>query len=76
MSDTRNDRLPAGRQPYDRLNGARIGAIVGGIFAVVLIAVTGPASFWWVIGGVAGGAALGYGYQAREEHRAAAHRAD
>jgi hypothetical protein len=76
MSDTHNDGLPAGRQPYDRLNGARIGAIVGGILAVLLVALTGLASIWWVVGGAIVGAGLGYGYQAREEHRADAHSGD
>ena len=38
MDESDDYRLPPGRQPYDVLNGLRIGALVGGIVgAIVLI---------------------------------------
>ena len=51
---------PAGRQPYDPLVGLRVGAIAGGIFGVVLVAISSLASFWVVVVGAVIGGAVGY----------------
>ncbi len=51
-------RLPPGRQPYDPLNGLRVGALAGGVLGAIGAAVT---HIGWIIliGAVAGGA-IGY----------------
>lgn len=50
------DRLPPGRQPYDKLNGLRVGALAGGVLGAVAAAAT---RMPWVFfaGAVIGGAA-------------------
>ena len=54
MSD--QDRLPPGHQPYDRLNGVRIGALAGGLVGALVGAVT-HLPWLLVAGAVVGGAA-------------------
>jgi hypothetical protein len=66
MGSVRDSRLPAGRQPYDGLNGLRIGALAGGLLGVVAAAVTGVGGIWLVAGTAVVAGAAGYGY---EKHR-------
>lgn len=59
MATPENDRLPPGRQPYDALNGLRIGALAGGVLGVIAtvlfsLANIGPTLAGAVIGGAAG----------------------
>lgn len=49
-------RLPEGRQPYDSINGLRVGALVGGLLGAVVGALT-HIPWLLVVGAVAGGAA-------------------
>jgi hypothetical protein len=50
--------LPPGHQPYDPLNGLRVGALAGGLLGAPLTALT--RSPWFVIGGAGLGAVAGY----------------
>jgi hypothetical protein len=61
-------KLPAGVQPYDRLNGARIGALAGGVLGVIPAVLMWP-SFGWVLAGAVLGGAAGFVWQDREERR-------
>lgn len=53
-------RLPAGTQPYDPLNGIRVGALVGGVIAAIVAVAIGFPSFWAALGGAVAGGVLGY----------------
>ena len=56
---------PPGRQPYDRLNAIRIGAITGGVLGAALAAtLRGVWAFAIVVGALIGGA-LGAWWDAR-----------
>ena len=52
-------RLPPGRQPYDALNGLRVGALAGAVLGFV-IAVLSPLGAWVLFVTAAVGAAVGY----------------
>jgi len=58
-------RYPAGVQPYDTMNGVRIGAIVGGIVGVGAAVLVGGAFAWLVIIGGGAGGAVGYVWERR-----------
>jgi len=60
------ERLPPGTQPYDRLNGIRIGALAGGLVGTLVAALVGGVSFWWVLATAVVGGVVGYGYERRE----------
>lgn len=64
MSTNRRIRLSPGRQPYDALNGLRIGAIAGGLLGGATAAVTRIG--WFVIIGAVIGGVIGYFW---ERHR-------
>lgn len=57
-------RLPPGRQPYDPLNGLRIGAIVGGVLGGLLAAVT--RFVWFLPAGATLGGTVGYWSERRK----------
>lgn len=59
-SVTERQRLPAGRTPWDPVNGFRIGALTGGVIALGLGLLIGVESFWLVIPGAVLGGAIGY----------------
>jgi hypothetical protein len=61
--------LAPGVQPYDGLNGVRIGALVGGILGVVPIIWWPTLGFGSMIAGAAVGGTLGYRWQRRDERR-------
>jgi hypothetical protein len=56
----KHSRLPPGRQPYDMLNGFRIGALAGGLMGALGAAVTNTRVVWVVLVGAAAGAVIGY----------------
>ena len=58
--------LPPGVQPYDRLNGARIGALAGGVIGMIPAWIFWPAFGWAIAGAVIGGL-VGYLYQRSDE---------
>lgn len=60
-----NPKYPPGVQPYDSLNGARVGAIAGGILALVPGAIIGPPIMWLLAGAFVGGVS-GFFWQRRE----------
>lgn len=60
--------LPPGVQPYDKLNGVRVGALAGGVVGILPAVLLWPA-FGWVIGGAAVGGVVGYFWQRREEQQ-------
>lgn len=57
---TRRDRLPAGTQPYDPLNGVRVGALAGGVLGGLIGLLLSWLTPWLVVGGAVVGAYLGY----------------
>jgi hypothetical protein len=63
-------RLPPGRQPYDPLNGLRVGALSGGLTGAVAAVVIGPVYAWLVLVGAVAGGAIGYWYERRSLRRA------
>lgn len=65
MDESEEYRLPPGRQPYDVLNGLRIGALVGGILAAIVMVVTSFDSLWVLLVGAVIGGATGYLYERR-----------
>jgi len=62
-----SDRLPPGRQPYDRLNGLRVGALVGAILGAIAAVPTGL--LWLIVPGAAVGGAAGWWYERRRSGR-------
>ncbi len=65
MDESEDYQLPPGRQPYDVLNGLRIGALVGGILGAIVMVLTSLDSLWVLLVGAAIGAAIGYFYERR-----------
>jgi phage tail tape-measure protein len=59
MSDKPDYRLPPGHQPYDQLNGARVGAIAGGAVGAAMTAAGGIQYVWFVAVFAIVGAAVG-----------------
>lgn len=68
MRDERHPKLPQGVQPYDRLNGLRIGALTGGVIALFPAIFLGGAPFWLVGGALVGGLG-GYVWDRRSHPR-------
>lgn len=65
MGDENEYTLPPGRQPYDPLNGLRIGALTGGIIGAVIAGLTGV-GIWFVFVAAIAAAAIGYWTQKRK----------
>ena len=53
-----SDRLPPGVQPYDALNGFRVGAFAGALLGAIPTFIV--ATPWFVIGGALLGGVAGY----------------
>lgn len=56
-----SDRLPAGPQPYDGINGMRIGALAGGLLGALLAAVADMP--WLIATGAVVGGGIGFWYE-------------
>ncbi len=67
MSRRPPPRLPAGRPPWDPLNGLRVGAFAGGAAGVVVTAAAGLSYIWAVLVGAAAGGAVGYWSEKRKQ---------
>jgi uncharacterized membrane protein len=69
--------MPAGRQPYDALNGLRIGAVAGALLGAIVALLFGSAMVWLILALGAIGGFLGYRFERRqiERERSAAARA-
>lgn len=65
MGEKKSDRLPPGRQPYDPLNGLRVGALTGGIVGAVIAGLT-DLGLWFVFLVAIVAAAVGYWTQKRK----------
>ncbi len=65
MGEEQNDRLPPGRQPYDPLNGLRVGALTGGIIGAVIAGLT-DIGIWFVFLMAIVAGAIGYWSQKRK----------
>lgn len=68
MDENQERRYPAGVQPYDWLNGIRIGAVTGGVLGVVP-AIMSSGAFAWLVGGAIVGGIVGYVWESRDEAR-------
>lgn len=66
-SDPRS--LPPGRQPYDPLNGLRVGALSGGLLGGIATAATSGGYIWLVLVGAVVGGAAGYWFESRRLRR-------
>jgi hypothetical protein len=66
MEPERDARLPPGHQPYDLLNGLRIGAVAGGLLGVGIAAITGFGGIGTVAVAAAPGGGAGYVCQKRD----------
>lgn len=62
----KRSRLRPGRQPYDPLNGLRVGGLAGGVLGAIVTAVASLGHPWLVVGGVLIGGAIGYWFERRE----------
>jgi hypothetical protein len=65
MGEEKADRLPPGRQPYDPLNGLRVGALAGGIVGAVIAGLT-DLGLWFVFLTAIVAATVGYVTQRRK----------
>jgi len=63
MSGNTPSRLPPGRQPYDALNGLRVGAFAGLVLGATAAALTRIA--WFLLIGTIAGAIVGYAWERR-----------
>ena len=66
MDESEDYQLPPGRQPYDVLNGLRIGALVGGILGAIVMVVSTWDSLWVLLVGAAIGGGVGLLYERRK----------
>lgn len=70
MTKYRRYSLPPGRQPYDPVNGFRVGGFAGGVSAaLVFVALTGRLNIWVVLAGALIGGTIGYGRERRRIRR-------
>ena len=69
MGTPHRDRLPPGRQPYDPLNGLRVGALVGAFLGTAATAVSSVTSVWLVLVGAAIGGVIGYAVERQQSHQ-------
>jgi hypothetical protein len=66
MDESEDYQLPPGRQPYDVLNGLRIGALIGGILGAIVMVLTSLDSLWVLLIGAVIGGLVGYLYERRK----------
>jgi len=52
--------LPAGRPPWDPINGFRVGGITGAFLGGLVTAILGMSVIWLILVGAALGGAIGY----------------
>lgn len=64
--------MSAGRQPYDALNGLRIGAVAGALLGAIVALLVGQAMVWLILVAGAIGGFLGYRFERRQIDRARA----
>lgn len=61
--------MPAGRQPYDALNGLRIGAMAGALLGALVALLIGTGMVWLIVSAGAIGGLAGYRFEQRQiEH--------
>lgn len=70
MGDDRELSYARGRNPWDPINGLRVGGLAGGIVGTIPTIVWGPGMFWIVIAGAALGGAVGFWVEKRKAHAA------
>lgn len=68
MAATRRAPLPQGRQPWDPVNGLRIGALAGALVGAAAGALFGFLELW-VIAVTAAGGAIGWRSEKRKQSR-------
>ncbi len=68
MSEKRRS-LPAGRPPWDTLNGIRVGGFAGAMLGGLLTALIGVSMAWLIVVGAALGAVLGYWTELRQRNQ-------
>ena len=67
MAHEESYKLSPGRQPYDPINGMRVGTLVGAILGAIVAGLT-DLGFWTVIVLAVIGGAAGYWSQKRKLH--------
>lgn len=67
MKTKKRTILPTGLQPWDPINGLRVGAIAGAAVGAVAVAVSGVANFWVIALPAVVGAGLGYWSEKRRQ---------
>ena len=67
MAETRQPaRYPEGHQPWDPINGMRVGSFTGALVGAGAALIVGSAFLWFIFGGAAVGGAIGYFEQKRK----------
>jgi len=69
MVDPPRRRVPPGSQPYDALNGLRVGALAGALAGAGVTAIVGTGAAWTVLVGAAMGGAVGFRSERRRLQR-------
>jgi hypothetical protein len=67
MSD--EPHFPAGRPPWDPVNGMRVGILAGGVVGVIITLITPVSGIWLTLVGGAVGGGLGYWSEKRRQSK-------
>jgi len=62
-----NNRLPPGHQPYDPLNGLRVGAFAGALLGALVVVVSSFNAVWLVVVFAMIGGTIGYRSERRKQ---------
>lgn len=69
MSSDPQPRLPAGRPPWDPINGLRVGAFAGGAIGLIVTVLAGTSNVALILIGMAVGGIAGYWSEKRKQRQ-------
>ena len=69
MATTKRAPLPPGRQPWDPVNGLRIGALIGALLGAGVGALVGVLELWVIALAAIAGGLLGWRSEKRKQRR-------